>query len=104
MNTIKIKNCKKDIIAEALVSQEDYDNVNKYTWSIRKKNKQTYVHGWVNGIDISMHQFIIGKAKKGYVIDHKNNNGLDNQRCNLRFISYSANSQNKKKKENTINN
>ena len=25
MNTIKIKNCKKDIIAEALVSQEDYD-------------------------------------------------------------------------------
>ncbi len=95
---------KNGIVGEALVSVEDYDNVNKYKWYMRKTNGPIYAHGPVNGKDISMHQFIMGKAEKGFVIDHKNHNGLDNQRQNLNFITYSANSQNRIKKKNTINN
>ena len=51
-----------------------------------------------------MHEFIMGKPPKGQIIDHENNNSLDNQRSNLRFATYSANSQNRKKKQGTKNN
>jgi virulence-associated protein VapD len=101
-------NIKKEIAGEALVSLEDYERVNKYKWSMRTRKQkdgvQSYAHGNVDGKDISMHEFIMGKPPKGLVIDHENNNGLDNQRSNLRFATYSANNQNRNKKQETKNN
>jgi RNAse (barnase) inhibitor barstar len=45
-----------------------------------------------------MHQFLLGKPKnENNVIDHIDNNGLNNTRENLRFTTYSGNNQNKKK-------
>jgi len=46
-----------------------------------------------------MHQFILGKAPENYVIDHKDNNGLNNMRDNLHFATEKQNSQNKQKKD-----
>ena len=101
-------NINKEVAGEALVSLDDYERVNKYTWCVRikklKDGEQKYAHGNVDGKDIGMHQLIMGKPPKGQVIDHENNNGLDNQRSNLRFSTYSANSQNRKKKQGTKNN
>ncbi len=37
-----------------------------------------------------MHRVIMG-AQAGQIIDHINHNGLDNRRCNLRFVSPSEN-------------
>jgi hypothetical protein len=37
---------------------------------------------------------VVGKPEKGCVIDHKNNNGLDNRLCNLRNCTLSQNAQN----------
>lgn len=103
---IALKNRNKDVVDEAFVSIEDYNNVAKYKWSkVVQKGKtceQTYAIGKVDGKAITMHQFIMGEPlKDGLVIDHKNRNGLDNQRSNLHFVSYSANAQNKPKKNDT---
>ena len=106
--TIELRDVNKNVVEEALVSVEDYERVNKYKWNMNiKKFKYgeplAYVHGYVDGKPMTMHKFIMGTPNKGFVIDHINNNGLDNQRCNLRFASYSENSQNRRKiiKENT---
>lgn len=47
-----------------------------------------------------MHRQIM-KAKKGEVIDHKNRNGLDNQKSNIRKCTYSENQKNKKPSKNS---
>ena len=44
---------------------------------------------------IRMHQQILGKHPKGFVTDHIDGNGLNNQRHNLRFITQRQNSQNR---------
>jgi hypothetical protein len=101
---IELRDCKKNVVALALVSNEDFDNVSKHTWHAWKKNgKPLYAKGLVNGMMTTMHQFVLGNPAKGMVIDHKNNNGLDNQRHNIHFVSYSANNQNRKKRPNTKN-
>lgn len=43
-----------------------------------------------------MHR-IITNAKQGQTVDHINNNGLDNRKCNLRFVSKKENGQNRTK-------
>lgn len=103
---IELRDCEKKVVGIALVSVKDYGNVNKYKWSMwkSKNGKRNYARGCVNGKTIMMHQLIMGPPpNKKLVIDHMNNNGLDNQRTNLQFSSRSGNNQNKKKKENTKN-
>ena len=106
---IALKNRNKDVVDEALVSLEDYENVIKYQWSKsiqkRKNDEQAFAIGKVDGVLLSMHQFIMGKPPNdGFKIHHKNHNGLDNQRMNLHFVSSSVNSQNKQKKKNSTSN
>ncbi len=51
--------------------------------------------GWIeNRRKIFLHHFVFGKPKDGFVIDHINGNGLDNQKSNLRFATKSQNNQN----------
>lgn len=76
----------------ALVSDKDYARVNQYKWYLLKerqrrggpyarRNKPTHMY---------MHNFILGV--KG--VDHKNHNGLDNRRSNLRRATQSQNNAN----------
>ena len=48
-----------------------------------------------------MHRIIL-KAKKGQVVDHKDHNGLNNQKYNIRICTNSQNLQNKRKRKNTL--
>ena len=52
---------------------------------------------------VRMHRLIMG-AKQGTIIDHINGNRLDNRKENLRFVTYSQNSQNTHSKNEKINN
>ncbi len=100
---IPLRNSNKEIIDYAYVSPEDYDNVNKYKWHLYSKlNEKTnyenkYAAGYISldNKTMRLHHFILGKPEKGYVIDHKDGNGLNNTRENLRFATHAQNAQNK---------
>jgi len=67
----------------ALVDDADMAMVSQYSWSIhRSKPGREYVRGFVRGSGgqrIYLHQLIAGKGA-----DHRNGDGLDNRRGNLR--------------------
>ena len=78
-----------------LVSPEDFDRVNEHKWHCDERG---YVIGNINGENIKLHHFIIGK-KKGMQTDHYNHEPLDNTRPNIENVSISQNVHNVEKKE-----
>lgn len=70
----------------ALVSDEDYERVVPMKWCLSyspEHSQKMYAVSAIGGKRVSMHRFIVG-AEKGTIIDHRNGDGLDNQRGNLR--------------------
>jgi hypothetical protein len=99
---IPLRNNKKEIIDYALVSNEDFEEVNKYKWHISKyDNGYKRVQGTINKKSTRLSHFIKGKPEKGKVVDHKNRNSLDNRRENLRFATDEQNAQNQTPQKNT---
>lgn len=77
----------------ALVDPEDFNYLNQFTWSELQGRKTTYARRTVrfpNGKQktILMHKEIIDSGIYREV-DHINNNGLDNRKCNLRLATAS---------------
>jgi hypothetical protein len=103
-NTCKIplRNKKGDIVNYTLIDKDNFERVNTYKWHIvsQKLKDSTYykICGIIdNNIKILLSHFIMGKPKNSMVIDHINNNPLDNRKLNLREVTKSQNAQNKKK-------
>ena len=85
----------------ALVDNEDFAKVSGYKWyavkhrntfyaltSIRKGNKIT---------SLKMHRLILGLRRcDGKITDHRDRNGLNNQKANLRLCTNQQNGQNKR--------
>ena len=86
---VPLRDISGDIIDYAFVSKEDYDKVMARKWckQVVKHSKSGLCYALSNksGDTIRMHQLVMGKAPEGMVIDHINNNGLDNRRENLRI-------------------
>lgn len=86
--------------------RKDLDLLSKYTWAISKIRGGKYASAYVylgkrKYCRILMHRLIM-KAKPGQIVDHKNSNGLDNRRANLRLCTSQQNSLNSNKhKDNT---
>lgn len=83
----------------ALIDEEDYPLVGQHRWHTRRCNHLWYAQrnvaaGPGKQKKISMHQEILGLGP-GVLCDHKNGNGLDNRRSNLRPANYTQNAQNK---------
>lgn len=87
----------------ALVDDKDFKNLDQWNWCF---NNGYAVRGQHNPLTqkteiVLMHRAIVG-AKKGHLIDHINNDGLDNRRINLRFADKTINALNAKlRKTNT---
>jgi hypothetical protein len=88
----------------ALVDDEDYKWLNQRKWyaiHIRKDYwyaaRSNYIDDWKKPNTIRMHREILG-LKKGNdkKTDHKDGNGLNNQRYNLRCCTVTQNGQNRK--------
>lgn len=84
----------------AVVDDEDFDIFNKYSWSIMKSGSNIYAKRLENvdgkRVNVMMHRVILSVTDRLIKIDHRNRNGLDNQRKNLRIATPSQNSKNKK--------
>lgn len=80
----------------ALVDDTDFEWLNQYNWWAQKAPNTYYAKGWVKGKTVKMHHLILGKPPIGHVSDHLSGNGCNNQRENLRFITYRQNQQNRR--------
>lgn len=82
----------------ALIDSADADLVGKYNWCVRQGKWGPYAMRAkkIGGIKhyIYLHRFIMRPAD-GLMVDHKNRDGLDNRRCNLRICTASQNNGNK---------
>ena len=81
----------------ALISADDVYKVEMNSWRLDSHGyaiKSVRENGKTK--NISLHHVVYKKPAKGMVIDHINRNKLDNRRENLREVSHSVNSANRK--------
>lgn len=79
----------------AIVDNEDYKKVSKLKWYRCKGDGRESARSTKKNA-ILMHSFLM-EPPKGMLIDHKNGNGLDNRRYNLRICTNAENSRNARK-------
>lgn len=81
----------------ALVDDDDYNYLNQWKWCAHKSGNTFYAERTIypEHKTIKMH-WIIMNDFQGNRIDHKDSNGLNNQRSNLRFCNKSQNCMNRK--------
>lgn len=86
----------------AIVDDEDYDWLSQWKWHYQNTG---YAGRWSfeGGVRklVFMHRAIIN-TPDGMISDHKNRNGLDNRRSNLRICTSSQNGMNKRASNNSI--
>ena len=87
----------------ALVDDDDYEELSKYKWCVKKRSHTCYAKRsskTVSGIrhTILMHTVIL-ETPKGMETDHINGNGLDNRKENLRIVTRRGNAQNRRVKK-----
>jgi hypothetical protein len=84
----------------ALVDEEDYERVSARPWFAVKDEKVNRTNWYARTRDgarhISLHRFILG-AERGIQIDHKDGDGLNCRRENLRIATHGQNMQNRSK-------
>ena len=81
----------------ALVDDEDFEGLNKFKWCASKSNNIFYAQRGVRNKgkfkSFLMHREIVN-ISDGELVDHRNGNGLDNQKINLRLATHKQNMQN----------
>ena len=83
-----------------LVDDADYEELSKYKWYAVCYKKIWYAERMEKRKVIRMHRQILGLGyKDGKYVDHKNHNGLDNRRHNLRICTQTQNCYNKRHQE-----
>lgn len=73
-----------------LVGDQDFAMIDKGDIAIVSDRKWKLFSGYAVCGGEFMHRLIMG-SKKGMDVDHRNGNGLDNRRCNLRHATHSQN-------------
>ncbi len=81
-----------------LVDDDKYYELLKYYWHLTSNG---YAQSTEERKKITMHRYLMN-AKEGDIIDHINNDRLDNRVSNLRFSSHALNSHNVSKQKNTL--
>ena len=101
----------------ALIDDEDFALVSQYKWFYRKSGRTNGNNGYAQHSIFNKEKYLIAKKeghyryndsifmhnlilspKIGFEIDHKDRNGLNNQRNNLRLVTHSQNMNNFPKK------
>lgn len=84
------------------VDEEDYDELIKHTWSVSKTgNGSLYASTSINCKKVKMHRMILNVNDKKILIDHKNHDGLNNTKSNIRECTIRQNNINKRSRKNS---
>ena len=77
----------------AKVSEEDFDSLKVYLWRPFKQGNKVYA---ITGKSpqVFMHRFILNVTDPKIVVDHKDHDGLNNQRDNIRTCTQHQNGMN----------
>ena len=90
----------------ALVDDADYDTLSQFKWHVHKDTNSAYAqrNAWIDGkrTTVRMHRELLGNAAAGLDVDHRDRNGLNNQRCNLRTCTRGENARNKKMRKDNV--
>lgn len=81
----------------AIIDNEDFEYLSKFNWHLYNNGyaRRRAPRDGGNRKSFYMHKVIM-KVKNTVLIDHKNRNGLDNRKKNLRVCTFSENSINTK--------
>lgn len=89
----------------AIIDDDDFERVSQFKWCAVRRFGLWYAeraHPYKNGgrrrASIPMHRFVMN-APPGVDVDHKNGNGLDNRKSELRFATQIQNCQNRGKRK-----
>ena len=92
--TVEIRLSSGDV---ALIDDSDAALVAPYKWSPRRLGRTVYAQAntYAAGVrtTVTMHR-LIAAPEAGQLVDHRNGDGLDNRRCNLRVCDKRGNNQN----------
>lgn len=81
-----------------ICDEEDLPIISQYKWVLHKGANTSYVRGYKRGESkkpyVYLHRVIMN-ASKGEEVDHKNRNGLDNRKSNLRICTHGENAANR---------
>lgn len=89
----------------AMVDDEDYDFLNQWKWNAHRGANTFYATRgvWIKERkkmkEVAMHRVILGLTDSKIHVDHKDHNGLNNQKENIRRATPSQNCANIKPKE-----
>lgn len=89
----------------AIVDDEDYEMLSKYSWYAHRSGHTYYAGRAVRKDDkdckksrVFMHNVLL-KTKEGQVVDHVNHDGMDNRKENLRSVTPMQNCWNRLKRK-----
>ena len=93
---LPLRNKDGNVVDYALVSQEDYPELNKFKWYMTtegyaRSDKIGLIHCYI------MYNVLNNEKDAKKVVDHINSNKLDNRRENLRMATHSENARNRSK-------
>jgi len=92
-----------------LYDAADAKKIEPYNWCLDVRNNTSYakrtpprIKGTKRRSPVSMHNELMSPIPEGHVVDHRNRNGLDNRKENLRVVTRSQNLMNRgKTRQNT---
>ena len=97
---ILLRNRTGEIISYSLVDKEDYEKIKNTKWHLYSWNLNNgYAQGHMNNKLILMHKYLMNDNED--LIDHINNNRLDNRLSNLRKSCDFLNNYNRTKTKNS---
>ena len=98
---------KKKVVSHAQVSDKDFKYLNQWRWRLSKSKKSTLQYAYTDRYDICpvitvcMHRIVLERKLNRQLIskeytDHKDHDGLNNQRRNVRLATSSQNQMNQR--------
>ncbi len=88
----------------AIVDDEDYDYLSQFTWRATFDGHHWYARATISGRRVYLHRIVgrgysqidlsTGKSRAVDKVDHRDGDGLNNRRANLRVADHAQNMQN----------